>query len=156
MSSPSYNFAAMSTYMKGLNVHLAAIRETQEKLQQQMDAMLQWQDEQNDPEYDEDNAEWEDVYAESYWPCGETTEDCIAGGMYYQTYGGGPAGGYVVKDNKIYSVNKDSMWCAAWLFEELKGRLKFHKTSDGIKHVIHIQPKPQVTAASIEAADSST
>lgn len=140
--------------MKGLGIHLAGIRKTQEKLQRQMDAMLAWQDEQNDPEYDEENDEWEDIYNERYWPSGEAYLDVIAGGVFYQTYGGGPSGGYVVKDNKIYSVNCEVM--SQWQFRELKGRLKFHETSDGIKHVIHICPKPTVTAESIEAADSST
>ena len=156
MSSPSYNFAALSAYMKGLNIHLTGIRKTQEKLQRQMDAMLAWQEAENDPEYDEESSEWEDVYAESYWTLGKDTAQYgkLYEGVYYQTYGGGPSGGYVVRDNKYYAVHYT--WSDGWSVKELQGRLKFIKTDDGIKHVIHIMPKPTVSKESIEAADSSS
>jgi len=60
-------------------------------------------------EEEEDDA-WEDVYLTMpfYTLCGEYPHlQDYKYAMYYQTYGGGPEGGYITLDDKVYAVQRN-------------------------------------------------
>jgi len=66
-------------------------------------------------------------------------------GIYYQTYGGGPEGGYLIAEGKVYSVNRN--WFETWTLEEAKGVLHF-KTDGDATYVKFVQ-SPEVSLPSI-------
>jgi hypothetical protein len=63
------------------------------------------------------------IYSETVWDS-EIHEPMI-GGTYYQCGGGGPEWGYVVKDKKVWYVERT--WFKPWTIKSLKSFLiKFH------------------------------
>lgn len=53
-------------------------------------------------------------------------------GFYYQTYGGGGEGGYLVFRKKVYSVQRN--WFEPWVIKEEDGTLET-KTEDDTQYV---------------------
>lgn len=51
------------------------------------------------------------------------------GGIYYQTHGGGPEGGYLQSRGKIYSVSRS--WGEPWAVTKVNGVLHFRKNESG-------------------------
>jgi len=76
--------------------------------------------------------EWEDVYSVQ-----EVTKETFAGmppgfykgvKTYYQTFGGGPEGGYIVKGQTTYRVSRG--WFEKWQVEELKNTIVEYEPED--------------------------
>lgn len=62
---------------------------------------------------DEEEDTWEDVYGTSTIRKDDTMAEkntIMIGATYYQTYGGGPTGGWVVKDGVVYAACKKGMF----------------------------------------------
>ena len=79
----------------------------------------------HDDEEEEDT--WEDVYATYTIRKDDTmaAKNNMTGAIYYQTYGGGPSGGWVVKDGVVYAACKKGMFCE-WEYVAKPGcRLEF-------------------------------
>jgi hypothetical protein len=72
----------------------------------------------DDEDEPEDDA-WMEVYSEDTWDGPELPT--LAGGHYYQCWGGGPVGGFVVKDGVTYKVNYTPS--TEWVLERLDGDL---------------------------------
>lgn len=53
------------------------------------------------------------------------------GGIYYQTYGGGPEGGYLMSRGKLYSVHRS--WGEKWTLTRENGVLHFRENEIGDK-----------------------
>lgn len=77
---------------------------------------------------EEEEDTWEDVYGTSTIRKDDTMAEkntIMIGATYYQTYGGGPSGGWVVKDGVVYAANKKGM-CHDWEYVAKPGcRLEF-------------------------------
>jgi hypothetical protein len=79
---------------------------------------------------DEDDG-WMEVYSEDTWDGPELPT--LAGGHYYQCWGGGPVGGFVVKDGVTYQVNYTPS--TEWVLERLDGDLIGPIIKDAVKQV---------------------
>jgi hypothetical protein len=81
--------------------------------------------------------EWEDVYSVQDVPTSLWTEELPpelnTDTIYYQTFGGGPEGGYFVKDpggptDTVYRVTRS--WFQPWRVEELKNIILEYEPAD--------------------------
>ena len=75
--------------------------------------------------------EWEEVYSvrdvtSSLWT--QDTPQFQTGTKYYQTYGGGPEGGYFVKDEKVWKVRR--CWFQPWSVEEVPNSVLEYEPAD--------------------------
>jgi hypothetical protein len=84
-----------------------------------------------EPEPEAEDDGWMEVYSEDTWdgPALPT----LAGGHYYQCWGGGPVGGFVVKDGVTYQVNYTLS--TGWEMERKDGDLIGPVIKDAVKQV---------------------
>ena len=81
---------------------------------------------------DEDGDDgWYEVYSEDTWDGPELPT--LAGGHYYQCWGGGPVGGFVIKDGVTYLVNYTLS--TGWEMEKKDGDLVGPFIKDAVKQV---------------------
>ena len=75
-------------------------------------------------EISQEDDDWQEVY--------HVSREIMQGhrGVYYQTYGGGPEGGYLVSKDKIYTVNRN--WFLPFEVRLLKHQRLHFKNEDGI------------------------
>lgn len=75
--------------------------------------------------------DWEEVYSvqdvsANLWT--ESYPDFHTNTKYYQTFGGGPEGGYFVKDKKVWKVRRS--WYNPWSIEELENTILEYEAED--------------------------
>jgi hypothetical protein len=90
-------------------------------------------DEEDDDTLDDEDGDdgCYEVYSEDTWDGPELPT--LAGGHYYQCWGGGPVGGFVVKDGVTYQVNYTPS--TGWEMEKKDGDLVGPFIKDAVKQV---------------------
>jgi hypothetical protein len=82
-----------------------------------------------------DDEEQENSWDEVYYMClfSQVSSDAYKeyhGWIYYQTYGGGPEGGFLVNDGKVCEVSRS--WVTGWEIKPITGKVEH-------RHYYHAQ-----------------
>jgi hypothetical protein len=92
--------------------------------------------------------DYSEVYCESVWD--SEIHIPMIGGTYYQCGGGGPEYGYVVKDGRVWFVERS--WFEPWNIISLKSFLiKFHIEDHGHTKIKYIEEKWRQNEARVRA-----